>query len=81
MQLSDNGAAVLSSFAVLVQKYYKSTNSDAAGEQLEAPVSILGVAAEASVLQPAWSPAGELHFVSDASNGFWNIHALGFVVL
>ena len=81
VQLSDNGAAVLSLLALLVQKYYKSTNSDAEGEQLEAPVSILGVAAEASVLQPAWSPAGELHFVSDASNGFWNIHALGFVVL
>jgi dipeptidyl aminopeptidase/acylaminoacyl peptidase len=29
-----------------------------------------------SVLQPAWSPAGSLHWVSDLS-GWWNIYALG----
>ena len=29
--------------------------------------------AEESVLQPLWSPDGELHFVSDR-NGWWNLH-------
>ncbi len=28
-----------------------------------------------SILQPEWSPAGELHFVSDRS-GWWNLHRL-----
>ena len=30
---------------------------------------------EESVLQPEWSPEGELHFVSDR-NGWWNLHRL-----
>ena len=30
---------------------------------------------EESVLQPLWSPAGELHFVSDR-NGWWNLYRL-----
>ena len=30
---------------------------------------------EESVLQPEWSPEGELHFVSD-SNGWWNLYRL-----
>ena len=31
---------------------------------------------EESVLQPAWSPGGELHFVSDRS-GWWNLYRVG----
>ncbi|MBK8741177.1 MAG: S9 family peptidase [Betaproteobacteria bacterium] len=37
-----------------------------------APRHVAGGAAE-SIFQPAWSPAGELHFVSDRS-GWWNLY-------
>ena len=29
-----------------------------------------------SVAQPAWSPAGRLHFVSDRRGGWYNLHQL-----
>lgn len=32
-----------------------------------------GEGAEESVMQPRWSPAGVLHFISDR-NGWWNIY-------
>ena len=37
-----------------------------------APRHVAGGAAE-SIIQPAWSPAGDLHFVSDRS-GWWNLY-------
>lgn len=49
---------------------------DAAGrpEQGRAPTVVAGASGKASVLQPAWSPrTGELFFVSDEQNGFWNL--------
>lgn len=39
-----------------------------------APRHVAGSRAE-SVFQPSWSPAGELHFVSDRS-GWWNLYRL-----
>ena len=41
---------------------------------LGAPAKVAGGADE-SIFQPAWSPAGELHFVSDRS-GWWNLYRL-----
>ena len=41
---------------------------------LAAPQLIAGGRRE-SIFQPAWSPAGELHFVSDRS-GWWNLYRL-----
>ncbi len=41
---------------------------------LGAPVKVAGGADE-SIFQPSWSPAGELHFVSDRS-GWWNLYRL-----
>ena len=41
---------------------------------LEAPRLIAGGRRE-SIFQPAWSPAGELHFISDRS-GWWNLYRL-----
>ncbi len=41
---------------------------------LTPPVKVAGGAGE-SIFQPAWSPSGELHFVSDR-NGFSNLHRL-----
>ena len=34
---------------------------------------VAGRAGEESIFQPAWSPAGDLHFVSDRS-GWWNLY-------
>ncbi len=42
---------------------------------LAAPRRIAGQAGE-SILSPRWSPAGQLHWISDRS-GWWNIYALG----
>ena len=39
---------------------------------LGAPLKVAGGAGE-SIFQPAWSPQGELHFVSDRS-GWWNLY-------
>jgi dipeptidyl aminopeptidase/acylaminoacyl peptidase/uncharacterized protein (DUF2132 family) len=36
------------------------------------PVKVAGGVAE-SIFQPSWSPAGELHFISDRS-GWWNLY-------
>ncbi|MEP7099855.1 MAG: S9 family peptidase [Burkholderiales bacterium] len=46
----------------------------AADGSLGAPRRIAGGADE-SIFQPAWSPRGELHFVSDRS-GWWNLYRL-----
>jgi dipeptidyl aminopeptidase/acylaminoacyl peptidase len=42
---------------------------------LRAPLRVAGGPGE-SVFQPEWSPADELHFVSDRS-GWWNLYRLG----
>src|SRR5690606_40270797 len=42
------------------------------GGELGTARKLAGGATEA-IFQPAWSPAGELHFVSDAS-GWWNLY-------
>mmetsp|Transcript_10252 Transcript_10252/g.23776 ORF Transcript_10252/g.23776 Transcript_10252/m.23776 type:complete len:734 (+) Transcript_10252:20-2221(+) len=42
-----------------------------------APTVVAGADGRTSVLQPAWSPkTGELFFVSDGQNGFWNLHCV-----
>ena len=41
---------------------------------LGTPVAVAGGTTE-SIFQPQWSPAGELHFVSDRS-GWWNLYRL-----
>ena len=41
---------------------------------LDTPVLVAGGRHE-SIFQPSWSPAGELHFVSDRS-GWWNLYRL-----
>ena len=47
---------------------------DPAGRALAGEVVVRGAAA-GSHLQPAWCPAsGDLLFISDASNGFYNLH-------
>jgi dipeptidyl aminopeptidase/acylaminoacyl peptidase len=46
-----------------------------ADSRLADPRSVAGGPAE-SIVQPAWSPAGELHFVSDRT-GWWNLYRLG----
>ena len=46
----------------------------AADGALGAPQRVAGSRTE-SIFQPAWSPAGELHFVSDRS-GWWNLYRL-----
>ena len=46
----------------------------AADGTLAAPRRVAGGASE-SIFQPAWSPRGELHFVSDRS-GWWNLYRL-----
>ncbi|HEX3208443.1 MAG TPA: S9 family peptidase [Geminicoccaceae bacterium] len=43
--------------------------------RLSAPRRVAGGPHE-SIVQPAWSPAGELHFVSDRT-GWWNLYRLG----
>lgn len=41
------------------------------------PTVVAGADGKTSVLQPAWSPlTGELFFVSDHENGYWNLFAL-----
>lgn len=41
------------------------------------PTVVAGADGQSSVLQPAWSPAtGELFFVSDHENGYWNLFCL-----
>jgi len=42
---------------------------------LGAPQKVAGGRDE-SIFQPEWSPAGELHFVSDRS-GYWNLYRMG----
>jgi dipeptidyl aminopeptidase/acylaminoacyl peptidase len=49
--------------------------SDGKPQAGAAPTVVAGADGETSVLQPAWSPrTGELFFVSDRDNGFWNLH-------
>src|SRR5215208_6692043 len=45
------------------------------GDRLEEPRQVAGGPGE-SIFQPEWSPAGELHFVSDRS-GWWNLYREG----
>lgn len=45
-----------------------------AGGRLSEPRHVAGGLRE-SIFQPSWSPAGELHFVSDRS-GWWNLYRL-----
>lgn len=45
----------------------------AANGELQAAAIVAGGAAE-SIVQPEWSPRGVLHFVSDRTDGWWNIH-------
>lgn len=60
---------------LLVASLDASTGSLAAGSA--PPVVIAGADGETSVMQPSWSPAsGELFFVSDADNGFWNLRCV-----
>ena len=40
---------------------------------LENVRQVAGRAGEESIFQPAWSPAGDLHFVSDRT-GWWNLY-------
>lgn len=47
---------------------------DANGE-LQTVAQVAG-AADESIVQPEWSPDGVLHFVSDRTDGWWNIHRL-----
>ncbi len=47
----------------------------AADGNLQAAAQVAGGAGE-SIVQPEWSPAGVLHFVSDRVDGWWNIHRL-----
>ncbi len=49
--------------------------SFANGRILGAPTSVAGGPTE-SVTQPRWSPAGDLHFVSDRT-GWWNLYRAG----
>ena len=35
--------------------------------------AVAGRAGEESIFQPAWSPAGDLHFASDRT-GWWNLY-------
>ncbi|CAE8592109.1 unnamed protein product, partial [Polarella glacialis] len=46
---------------------------DAAGLSLSEEVVCGGGSQEVSVMQPAWSASGELHFVADSS-GWWNLY-------
>jgi dipeptidyl aminopeptidase/acylaminoacyl peptidase len=48
--------------------------SSVRGGELGAPALVAGGADE-SIFQPAWSPAGALHFVSDRT-GWWNLYRL-----
>jgi dipeptidyl aminopeptidase/acylaminoacyl peptidase len=41
---------------------------------LAPPRCVAGAAGGEAVMQPRWSPTGELHYLSDASN-FWNLYA------
>jgi dipeptidyl aminopeptidase/acylaminoacyl peptidase len=43
------------------------------GPRLENVTQVAGRAAEESIFQPAWGPAGDLHFVSDRT-GWWNLY-------
>ncbi|MEI8365007.1 MAG: S9 family peptidase [Parachlamydiaceae bacterium] len=43
------------------------------------PQRIAGETPE-SILCPQWSPDGTLYFVSDRSNGWWNIHRFGDII-
>ena len=45
----------------------------AAGASLGAPRKVAGADGQESIWQPAWSPSGELHFVSDRT-GWWNLY-------
>jgi dipeptidyl aminopeptidase/acylaminoacyl peptidase len=48
--------------------------ADLAGDStLENVRQVAGRAGEESIFQPAWSPAGDLHFVSDRT-GWWNLY-------
>ena len=45
----------------------------AADASLSGARKVAGVEGEESILQPEWSPAGELHFVSDRTD-WWNLY-------
>ena len=49
---------------------------DPASGRLDGDASLVAGGPEESVAQPAWSPDGVLHFISDAS-GWWNLYRAG----
>ncbi len=49
---------------------------DPAAGRLEGEPTLVAGGPEESIAQPAWSPDGALHFISDAS-GWWNLYRFG----